>query len=251
MRKDTVVCRPKRLKFRNETILALYTILQIAAYIDGLGNIERPCTPLIPCGSITSRNSNVIDLIPKISNRMMTSRAFNRKSEEMLMCSLPACLSNPCLNGETCVETMVGYRCESSVCYSDCNAALDAAHRVDGVYRICFITSDGVYKGPYSVWCRYDETFHIGWLVIQRRYGGSVNFERPWEDYKHGFGNISTEFRLGNDLIHDLTSSRTFLLRISMWSEDGSYYHVRYHPFRVGDEGSGYQLHLCRRTCGT
>ncbi len=33
--------------------------------------------------------------------------------------------------------------------------------------------------------------------VINRRMDGSVNFYRPWKEYKRGFGNVESEYWLG------------------------------------------------------
>lgn len=43
--------------------------------------------------------------------------------------------------------------------------------------------------------------------VFQRRVGGSINFFRDWDSYKRGFGNLGTEFWLGNDCLHLLTAN--------------------------------------------
>jgi len=42
--------------------------------------------------------------------------------------------------------------------------------------------------------------------VIQRRLDGSVDFYRGWEEYKWGFGNMESEFWLGNEYIYELTN---------------------------------------------
>ncbi|RUS76501.1 hypothetical protein EGW08_015726, partial [Elysia chlorotica] len=42
---------------------------------------------------------------------------------------------------------------------------------------------------------------------LQSRTKGDVDFDRDWADYKNGFGNISGDFWLGNDAIHNLTST--------------------------------------------
>lgn len=31
----------------------------------------------------------------------------------------------------------------------------------------------------------------VGWTLIQNRQDGSVNFGRPWDEYKKGFGNVA------------------------------------------------------------
>ncbi|XP_073448241.1 pyruvate dehydrogenase E1 component subunit beta, mitochondrial isoform X4 [Aquarana catesbeiana] len=57
-----------------------------------------------------------------------------------------------------------------------------------------------------TVFCDMD-TEGGGWIIFQRRCDGAVNFLRDWKDYKRGFGNQLSEFWLGNDNIHLLTSS--------------------------------------------
>lgn len=51
----------------------------------------------------------------------------------------------------------------------------------------------------------------IGWTVIQRRINGTVDFYRGWNDYKNGFGDLLTEFWLGNEKIHQLTSQGQYM----------------------------------------
>jgi ficolin len=55
-----------------------------------------------------------------------------------------------------------------------------------------------------------------GWTVFQRRKDGSVNFKRNWCDYAYGFGNLTGEFWLGNDLLSAITNSVQFKLRVDM-----------------------------------
>jgi len=33
--------------------------------------------------------------------------------------------------------------------------------------------------------------------VIQRRKDGSANFQRDWDDYRHGFGNLTRDYWIG------------------------------------------------------
>lgn len=49
------------------------------------------------------------------------------------------------------------------------------------------------------------------WTVLQRRLNGSVDFYRGWNDYKHGFGDLNSEFWLGNEKIHQLTNQGPYV----------------------------------------
>ena len=42
--------------------------------------------------------------------------------------------------------------------------------------------------------------------VFQRRYDGSVSFHLNWNEYKHGFGTLTGEFWLGNEILRRLTA---------------------------------------------
>ena len=42
---------------------------------------------------------------------------------------------------------------------------------------------------------------------MQRRFDGSVNFSRTWDEYRDGFGTLDGEFWLGNKYLHELTGN--------------------------------------------
>lgn len=83
--------------------------------------------------------------------------------------------------------------------------------------------------------------------MIQRRgsFGDSdhINFTRSWAEYKSGFGDLSTEFWLGNDLINYLTNKRRPVdLRIELEDFEGNQAIATYSTFRVESEESNYRL---------
>ena len=55
-----------------------------------------------------------------------------------------------------------------------------------------------------------------GWMVIQRRINGSVDFYRNWTDYVYGFGDLDEEFWYGLEKIHCLTTRDDVELRIEL-----------------------------------
>ena len=83
-----------------------------------------------------------------------------------------------------------------------------------------------------------------GWTVIQRRQDGSQEFYQDWQSYKEGFGNITGDFWLGLERIHDLTSRRKYMLRIDMEDWYDRLWTAEYERFYVENEKSNYRLHV-------
>ena len=79
-----------------------------------------------------------------------------------------------------------------------------------------------------------------GWHIIMRRSDHTV-FELPWGSYKNGFGDPSSSFWIGNDIIHELTKN-TSRLRIIMKNTLGEYMQADYDSFYVADEMDRYRL---------
>ncbi|XP_044034170.1 microfibril-associated glycoprotein 4-like isoform X2 [Siniperca chuatsi] len=82
------------------------------------------------------------------------------------------------------------------------------------------------------------------WTVFQRRMDGSVNFYRPWDQYKKGFGVPSGEYWLGLDNIYYLTRNRKYELLVDMEDFEGNKVFARYTSFAVDSERSGYLLRV-------
>ena len=83
-----------------------------------------------------------------------------------------------------------------------------------------------------------------GWMVIQRRINGSVDFFRNWTQYEEGFGNLDTEFWYGLRNIHCLTTRYDVELRIDLREEDGNKVTWKYQRFRVDGADDMYRLHI-------
>ncbi|XP_027132936.1 microfibril-associated glycoprotein 4-like [Larimichthys crocea] len=111
--------------------------------------------------------------------------------------------------------------------------------RPSGVYTIYPIGS----TSAVQVYC--DMQSEGGqWTVFQRRMDGSVNFYRPWDQYKMGFGIAAGEYWLGLENIHQLTRQRKYELLVDMEDFDGNKVFARYSSFSVESECDGYALHV-------
>ncbi|XP_015675043.1 fibrinogen alpha chain [Protobothrops mucrosquamatus] len=117
-------------------------------------------------------------------------------------------------------------------------------HTSDAQSGIFRITPAGSAK-VFSVYCDQETTLG-GWLLIQQRLDGSLNFNRTWEDYKKGFGSLDVkgrgEFWLGNENLHILTQKDT-VLRIELEDWEGDKVYAEYN-IHIGSESEGYRLRV-------
>ncbi|XP_015249510.1 PREDICTED: tenascin-like isoform X1 [Cyprinodon variegatus] len=111
---------------------------------------------------------------------------------------------------------------------TDCSQELQ-----NGVFTsdVVEIFPQGELGQSMNVYCDM-ETDGGGWTVFQRRKDGSVNFYNGWRDYVSGFGNLSGEFWLGLDNIHNLTKMTRMNLRVDLRDGDEQVF-AKYTKFSV------------------
>ncbi|XP_060716033.1 fibrinogen alpha chain [Tachysurus vachellii] len=89
-----------------------------------------------------------------------------------------------------------------------------------------------------------------GWVLIQQREDGSVNFNRTWDEYRVGFGNIDKhgkgELWIGNKVLHLLTQKES-VLRVELFDWAGNEVYAEYN-IQVGSETEGFQLRVSSYT---
>ncbi|XP_050093054.1 angiopoietin-related protein 1-like [Anopheles aquasalis] len=118
--------------------------------------------------------------------------------------------------------------------YSSCK---NASCNVTGVYLISVNNA----SAPFQVYCE-QEKLGGGWIVVQHRFDGSVDFYRNWTQYRDGFGELDKEFWLSLERIHQITTARAHELIIEMKDFEGNYGYARYSAYEVGSESEEYEL---------
>ena len=81
-----------------------------------------------------------------------------------------------------------------------------------------------------------------GWLVVQRRQDGSVDFNRNWLEYEDGFGKLTGEFWYGLRALHCLTGQGGWEMRMDIKLADGTNIILQYGQFKVASAKDKYKL---------
>ncbi|XP_019617412.1 PREDICTED: microfibril-associated glycoprotein 4-like [Branchiostoma belcheri] len=125
--------------------------------------------------------------------------------------------------------------------FSDCSEI----HTAQSLYHT---VSSGVHKiqpvglsSPISVYC--DQTTDGGgWTVIQRRFDGSIDFNRPYNAFRYGFGPADGEYWLGLENMYRLTNQHTYTLYVQLEDWNSVVKYAKYSSFSVGSSSSNYLL---------
>ena len=118
----------------------------------------------------------------------------------------------------------------------DCQDWKDLEYNQDGSYEILIDTK------PVQVFCDMTN-FDGGWIVIQKRFDNSVDFNRNWEEYKNGFGQIDGgEFWLGNEYLYQLTWGKSVQIIFEIEDQNGVIKYGRFKNFIVSSEEDFYRI---------
>ncbi|CAG9533678.1 unnamed protein product [Cercopithifilaria johnstoni] len=140
----------------------------------------------------------------------------------------------------------------------DCKALHDQGNNENGIYQI-FLPK----IGKFNVLCDM-QTSDGGWTVIQKRKDGQIYFaNRTWNEYKNGFGELTSSFWLGLDKIHALAAKdngNPVTLRIELrgdlcednnrCSKQPNGYWWGEWDFNIGNESQKYTLSISTAQAG-
>ena len=81
-----------------------------------------------------------------------------------------------------------------------------------------------------------------GWLVVQKRKDGSVDFNRGWGEYEDGFGTLTGEFWYGLRALHCLTGQGGWEMRMDIKLANGTNIFLQYEQFKIASAKDKYKL---------
>lgn len=122
----------------------------------------------------------------------------------------------------------------------DCQEVLQGCSNPETDSGVYLIKPDG-YTEAFEVFCN-NSVDTGGWTVVQRRIDGSLDFNRDWNEYKEGFGFLSSEFWLGNEKLSLMLNQKKYELRFDIVTSEGSSCHFIYEDFRISDGFSNYVI---------
>ena len=113
------------------------------------------------------------------------------------------------------------------------------AKAASGIYSVKnFCGNNSVIADDYCDHCNGGG----GWLVVQRRKDGSVDFNRTWMEYEDGFGKLTGEFWYGLRALHCLTGQGGWEMRMDIKLANGTNIFLQYEQFKVASAKDKYKL---------
>nr|XP_039256289.1 fibroleukin-like [Styela clava] len=134
--------------------------------------------------------------------------------------------------------------------FKNCNEIYEAGHFASGVYSIHLFHG----QTSINVFCDMETVGSFsnkrGWIIIQQRMNGRVNFDRGWNDYVDGFGFPDDEQWLGLRNILRITNQKKIgkydtsntILRIELEDWDGVKAFLEYSSFALTSEQYDFQI---------
>ncbi|CAH1776492.1 unnamed protein product [Owenia fusiformis] len=120
----------------------------------------------------------------------------------------------------------------------DCEDWFNRGIRKSGSYVI----QPNLNLPPFHIYCNMADN---GWSVIQRRIDGTVSFyDKIWDEYKNGFGDLNGEFWLGNEKIHELVTLNDYKIRFDLHHPNGTWYYSIHENFRISNETENYKAYI-------
>ena len=130
----------------------------------------------------------------------------------------------------------------------DCVELKKLGFKDNGVYYILNKKTAGAVKK--KVYCDMT-TDGGGWIVMQKRFDGSVDFNRDWNSYRDGFGDVNGEHWLGNEFVHQYTNAYPTELIVEGIAFDDTQALAKMQDFTLSDEVSKYvfEYEACHGLC--
>ncbi|KAM7361902.1 angiopoietin-related protein 1-like [Cochliomyia hominivorax] len=128
-------------------------------------------------------------------------------------------------------------KCKTDKPPRNCAEATSCIHR-SGIYKILI---EKYSNDTFLVECDV-KTEDGGWLLVQRREDGSVDFNRNWTEYQTGFGRIDGEFFIGLDKLYALTNFNGPQELLIILEDKNEVKRAKYSNFVIGNETDFYTL---------
>ena len=83
-------------------------------------------------------------------------------------------------------------------------------------------------------------------ILVQQHFNGTLSFfDRTWDEFKTGFGNIYDNYWIGNERLYQLTKDGRYKLRVVLQAKNNNvWYWADYDTFRIESESNGYKLNV-------